>query len=162
VVHGALVALRQLKPHGGALINVGSVVSDMALPTQGMYSATKHAVKGFTDALRMELEAEVAPVSVTLIKPHSIDTPFPQHARNYMERGPKLPAQQQRDEPPRAPEGALWLPGTDGAVRGDQPGYLMKTSLYTRALLHPVMAGMAVAGAGLAAAWLIRSAGSED
>ena len=63
----------------------------MALPIQGMYSASKHAVKGFTDALRMELEAEGAPIAVTLIKPTSINTPFPQHAKNYTTREPKLP-----------------------------------------------------------------------
>lgn len=91
VVYGSLAAARHLKPRGGAIINVGSVVSDQAVPLQGMYSSSKHAVKGFTDALRMELEAEGAPISVTLIKPTSIDTPFPQHARNYMDEEPSLP-----------------------------------------------------------------------
>lgn len=62
-----------------------------AIPIQGMYSASKHAVKGFTDALRMELEHEGVPISVTLVKPGSIDTPFPQHARNYMANEPELP-----------------------------------------------------------------------
>jgi hypothetical protein len=56
-----------------------------------MYSASKHAVKGFTDALRMELESEGAPVSVTLIKPGAINTPYPQHAKNYLEGEPTLP-----------------------------------------------------------------------
>ena len=56
-----------------------------------MYCASKHAMKGFTDALRMELVDEGAPVSVTLIKPASIDTPLPQRARNYMDREPSLP-----------------------------------------------------------------------
>jgi NAD(P)-dependent dehydrogenase (short-subunit alcohol dehydrogenase family) len=56
-----------------------------------MYSASKHAVKGFTDALRMELEKEGAPVSVTLIKPSSIATPFPRHARNYLRVEPTRP-----------------------------------------------------------------------
>ena len=63
----------------------------MALPLQGMYSATKHAVKGFTDALRIELKEEGAPISVTLIKPSAIDTPFPHHAKNYTDREPKRP-----------------------------------------------------------------------
>src|SRR6185437_7622371 len=66
-------------------------VSDVAIPLQGMYSASKHAVKGFTDALRIELEEEGAPISVTLIKPTSINTPFPQHAKNYTDKEPKLP-----------------------------------------------------------------------
>jgi len=91
VVYGSLEAARHLGERGGALINVGSVVSDRALPLQGMYSASKHAVKGFTDALRVELESVGAPVSVTLIKPTSIDTPFPRHARNYMDQEPSLP-----------------------------------------------------------------------
>jgi hypothetical protein len=57
-----------------------------------MYSASKHAVKGFTDALRVEIEeVDEAPVSITLIQPTAVDTPFPQHARNYMEQEPKLP-----------------------------------------------------------------------
>lgn len=91
MVYGSLVAAKQLRRRGGALINVGSTVSDRAIPLQGMYSASKHAVKGFTDALRMELEEEGAPISVTLIKPGSINTPFPRHAKNYMEREATLP-----------------------------------------------------------------------
>jgi short-subunit dehydrogenase len=91
MVYGSLTAARELRTRGGALINVGSTVSDRAIPLQGMYSASKHAVKGFTDALRMELEVENAPVSVTLIKPGSINTPFPRHAKNYMEREATLP-----------------------------------------------------------------------
>lgn len=91
VVHGSLTAVAHLKDHGGALINLGSVTSDRAIPLQGHYSASKHAVKAFTDALRMELDKEEAPISVTLIKPGAIDTPFPEHARNYMEAEPKHP-----------------------------------------------------------------------
>lgn len=91
VVYGSLVALPHLKRSGGVLINLGSVASDVAFPLQGMYCASKHAIKGFTDSLRIELEEEGAPVSVTLIKPAAIDTPFPQHARNYTDREPKLP-----------------------------------------------------------------------
>ncbi|PTY04893.1 short-chain dehydrogenase [Opitutaceae bacterium EW11] len=88
-VHGSLVAVRHLKQHGGALVNLGSVASDTAIALQGMYSASKHAVKGFTDALRIELDAESVPVSVTLIKPGAIDTPYPQHAKNYLQEEPK-------------------------------------------------------------------------
>jgi NAD(P)-dependent dehydrogenase (short-subunit alcohol dehydrogenase family) len=92
LVNGSLVAARQLEQRGGgAIINIGSVASDVPLPLQGMYAASKHAVKGFTNSLRLEIEEKGAPVSVTLIKPGSIDTPFPHHARNYMEHEPKLP-----------------------------------------------------------------------
>jgi short-subunit dehydrogenase len=90
-VYGSLAAVDHLRAKGGALINVGSIASDFALPMQGMYSATKHAIKGFTDALRMELLKEGVPISVTLIKPTSIDSPLPQRARNYMAHEPALP-----------------------------------------------------------------------
>ncbi len=89
VVNGSLEAIKHLKLRGGALINLGSTVSERAIPLQGIYSASKHAVKGFTDALRMELEADGAPVSVTLVKPGAIDTPFPLNAKNYLETEPK-------------------------------------------------------------------------
>ncbi len=91
VVYGSTTALKQLKKTGGALINLGSVASDFAFPLQGMYSTTKHAIKGFTDALRRELKDEGAPVSVTLIQPAAIGTPFALHAKNYTEQEAKLP-----------------------------------------------------------------------
>jgi short-subunit dehydrogenase len=89
VVYGSLEAVSHLKARGGALINMGSAESERALPLQGVYAASKHAVKAFTDALRMELEAEGAPISVTLVKPGSIDTPFTLNARNYLDTQPK-------------------------------------------------------------------------
>lgn len=67
-------------------------LADAVVPLQGMYSASKHAVKGFTDALRVEVqEVDDAPVAITLIQPGATDTPFPHHARNYMDSEPKLP-----------------------------------------------------------------------
>jgi short-subunit dehydrogenase len=109
-VHGSLAAVRYVQrrgrdagagdagsgdgaanEYGFALINVGSTESDRAIPLHSYYSASKHAIKGFTDALRMELEEAGAPVSVTLIKPGSIDTPFVQHARNYMAKEGNYP-----------------------------------------------------------------------
>jgi short-subunit dehydrogenase len=91
VVHGSLVALKHLRETGGALINLGSEVSDALVPMQGMYAASKHAVKGFTDALRVEVEEmDNAPVAITLIQPTAVDTPYPQHARIYMDKEPKL------------------------------------------------------------------------
>jgi short-subunit dehydrogenase len=92
IYYGSLVALPYLKEQGGALINLGSEVSETVVPLQGMYSTTKHAVKGFTDALRVEIEeVDKAPISITLIQPTATDTPFPQHAKNYMDQEPKLP-----------------------------------------------------------------------
>jgi hypothetical protein len=63
---------------------VASAVADRAIPLQGNYCAAKHALKAFTDSLRMELEEEGAPISVTLIKPGSIDTPLFDKARTLL------------------------------------------------------------------------------
>lgn len=98
LVHGSRIAAEHLRTRGGAIINVGSSLSDRAIPLQGTYCASKHAVKGYTDALRMELEEEGAPISVTLIKPSAIDTPYKDHAKNY------LPVEPQNPPPVYSPE----------------------------------------------------------
>ncbi|MFN2397176.1 MAG: SDR family oxidoreductase [Gemmatimonadaceae bacterium] len=83
-VHGSRTAVPHLRQRGGALINVASALADRAIPLQGNYCAAKHALKAFTDSLRMELEEEGAPISVTLVKPGSIDTPFFEKAKTYL------------------------------------------------------------------------------
>ena len=207
VVHGSLVAAANLKTSGGAIINVGSTLSDRAIPLQGIYCASKHAVKGFTDALRMELEAEDAPISVTLVKPAAIDTPYKDHAKNYMGVEPENPPpvyapeaaaeailhcaensvrdvfvggggkalsvmgkyaprltdmymeatmldQQQSDRPAdqNASDGLYESQDSSLRERGGYDGHVSETSLYTKASLHPVLTGAAVAigAAGLA------------
>ncbi len=85
VVHGSLIAAEHLKVTGGAIINVGSVLGEIAIPYQGPYCAAKFAVKGFTEAFRREAEAHQHPISITLIKPAAINTPFTDHARNRMD-----------------------------------------------------------------------------
>ena len=112
VVNGSLIALPYLRKQGGALINLGSEVSEEVVPLQGMYSASKHAVKGFTDALRIEIELlDKSPVSITLIQPTAVNTPFPHNAKNYMDKEPKLPTP--TIDPQRVAE-AILKAATDG------------------------------------------------
>ncbi len=84
MVQGSMVALAHLKDRGGAIINVGSILSNRAIPLQGPYSAMKAALMGFTDALRMEIEMAGHPVSLTLVKPSATDTPYVEHARTRL------------------------------------------------------------------------------
>lgn len=92
-VHGSLVALAHFRQRRSerqaSLINVGSVLSETGYPLQGHYAASKHAVKGFTDSLRLEIDEAGLPVNVTLIMPAAIDTPYPEHARNYLVTEPQ-------------------------------------------------------------------------
>ena len=91
VVFGSTEALRHLRERGGALINIGSISSDVPAPILSSYTASKHAVKGFTNSLRLELIHDRAPVSVTLIRPSGIHTPFGLHARNYLDKESRVP-----------------------------------------------------------------------
>jgi len=197
-----------LQNKGGAIVTVGSSVGDRAVMLQGVYSTSKHAVKGITDTLRMELEAADAPVSVTLIKPGPIDTPFSRHAKNYMAEEPKLPPPvyapstvaeailhaaehperdvvvgiggksismmqhvpgfadkimetqtfqnlNKSDQPANPSDDALHGPTTGGSERGNYPGMVKNTSLYTKASLHPAVTGALIVSAGLAVAALL-------
>ncbi len=89
LIYGSLEAVQHLKTRGGTLINIGSILSETTAILQTIYSASKHAVKGFTDGLRMELEMDGAPIAVSLVKPAAIDTPYPLHAKNFMDREPQ-------------------------------------------------------------------------
>ena len=91
VVYGSTEALKHLKEKGGAIINVGSISSDMPAPILSAYTATKFAVKGLTDSLRLELIHDEVPVSLTLIQPSGVHTPFGEHAKNYMDKASKVP-----------------------------------------------------------------------
>lgn len=90
VVHGALAAIPHLRG-GGALITVGSIVGDIPTPAMGAYAASKHAVKGYIESLRIEVVGDGLPISVTLVKPSGIDTPIADHAANHMDGAALLP-----------------------------------------------------------------------
>lgn len=82
VVHGTQAFLPHLKASGdGHVVNVSSLFGLMAMPEQGTYNASKFAVRGYTEALRMELELAGAPVSATCIHPGGIATNIAYAAR---------------------------------------------------------------------------------
>ena len=172
------------------------------------YCAAKHAIKALTDGLRMELEEEGVPISVTLVKPASIDTPFFETAKSYLGvepqpvppvyapevvsevilhaaqhpireliaggSGAKLSAarfaprladlymecwtfdSQRTDKPMNGRPDNLYAPvADDGGERGrNWAGHTPRSSIYTKAFLHPRATAAALAGmaAGLALA----------
>jgi NAD(P)-dependent dehydrogenase (short-subunit alcohol dehydrogenase family) len=203
VVHGSRVAVEHLRSRGGSLINIGSVLSERSIPLQGIYCASKHAVKGYTDSLRMELEKEGAPISVTLIKPSAIDTPYKEHAKNYLPVKPKNPPpvyapevvadailhcaehprrdvviggggrlltalehiapgaadkymdlfmfdqQKTEEQASGAHDGSLYCAGGDLRERGGYTGHVSESSVYTKAVLHPLVTSAVAVGCGL-------------
>lgn len=94
VRHGCHAAVEAMKNSGGGvIINLGSEVSGRSIPVQGIYAASKHAVKAYTDSLRMDLEKQGANIFVSLVRPTAINTPFAEHAKNYLREGePSLPS----------------------------------------------------------------------
>lgn len=79
VVHGTLAALRRMRrvnPNGrGCIVQVGSALCYRAIPLQSAYCAAKHAIIGFTDALRCELLAEGSDIHLTVVHLPAVNTP---------------------------------------------------------------------------------------
>jgi short-subunit dehydrogenase len=84
VVYGTKEFLPHLKASGeGHVINLSSVFGIVSVPGNGAYNATKFAVRGFTEALRQELEITGAPVSATSVHPGGVKTNIARAARAH-------------------------------------------------------------------------------
>lgn len=82
VVYGTKAFLPHIKTAGeGAIVNVSSVFGLIAVPTQSAYNAAKFAVKGFTEALREEMEIAGSNIGVTCVHPGGIKTNIARAAR---------------------------------------------------------------------------------
>ena len=82
VVHGTKAFLPHLKAAGeGHVVNISSVFGLLGIPSQSAYNAAKFAVRGFTEALRIELDIENCGVSATTIHPGGIKTNIAKNAR---------------------------------------------------------------------------------
>jgi short-subunit dehydrogenase len=93
---GQIYGTKAVLPHmrrqrSGTIINVASEVGVRSVPLQSIYCAAKHGIKGFTEALRMELDHERSGINLTLILPGSTNTPFFDHARSKLGVEPSPP-----------------------------------------------------------------------
>jgi short-subunit dehydrogenase len=73
-VHGTLAALRHMRPrNAGVIVQIGSEIAGGRVPLQSANSASKAAVRGFTEALHGELERAGSGVQVTHLKLPVVD-----------------------------------------------------------------------------------------
>ena len=82
VVWGTQAFLPHMKKAGeGHIVNTSSLFGLLSLPTQGTYNSSKFAVRGFTEALRQELDLEKCGVSATCVHPGGIRTNIARDAK---------------------------------------------------------------------------------
>ncbi|MCD2315356.1 SDR family oxidoreductase [Sphingomonas sp. IC-11] len=74
VINGAYAALDHLKKTRGRLVNVASVAGIVGSPGLAVYSATKHAIRGLSEALDAEFTRHG--VDVTCVMPFFVETPI--------------------------------------------------------------------------------------
>lgn len=75
-MHGTKVALSRMLPSGpGTIVQVGSALAYRGIPLQSAYCGAKHAIQGFTEAVRCELLHQRATVHITMVQLPGLNTP---------------------------------------------------------------------------------------
>lgn len=106
-VHGTLAALRHMRSRdAGTIVQVGSALAHRAIPLQAAYCGAKHAVKGFTEALRCELLHDHSRVRVTIVQLPAVNTPHFEWVRTRLPGHPRPVAPIY--QPEVAAEAILW------------------------------------------------------
>jgi NAD(P)-dependent dehydrogenase (short-subunit alcohol dehydrogenase family) len=89
-VYGTMTALERMRARDrGVIVQVGSALAERSIPLQAAYCGAKHAVKGFTEALRCELLHERSGVRVTMVQLPATNTPQFRWSHNHMRRRPQ-------------------------------------------------------------------------
>ena len=89
VVNGTRAALRRMVPReAGVVVQVGSSLAYRGIPLQSAYCGAKHAIQGFTEAVRCELLADASPVHLTMVQMPALNTPQFRQVRNRLPQHP--------------------------------------------------------------------------
>lgn len=90
VVNGTRTAMALMKHHGhGRIVTVGSGLSYRSVPFQSAYCASKHAINGFSNAVRSELIRDTSDITLSLVQLPAINTPQFDWARNRLDMKPQ-------------------------------------------------------------------------
>jgi NAD(P)-dependent dehydrogenase (short-subunit alcohol dehydrogenase family) len=89
-VWGTMAALQHMRPRNrGSIVQVGSALARRSIPLQSPYCGAKHAIKGFTQSLRTELEHDNSQVHVTLVDMPGVNTPQFEWCKTTLRHHPK-------------------------------------------------------------------------
>lgn len=89
-VNGTKAALKRMLPRNrGSIVQVGSALSYRAVPLQAAYCASKFAIRGFTDALRVELMHDSSKVALTMVQLSAFNTPQFDWGRTHLSKQPQ-------------------------------------------------------------------------
>lgn len=89
-VHGTIAALRHMAPRNcGVIVQVGSGLAYRGIPLQAAYCGAKHAIRGFTDALRTELLHDGSAVALTAVHLPAVNTPQFDWSRTRRQQAPR-------------------------------------------------------------------------
>lgn len=86
-VNGVRSALKRMLPRDhGTIVQIGSALAYRGIPLQSAYSGAKHAIQGFTESVRSELEHMNSHVWITMLQLPAVNTPQFTWGRNKMPR----------------------------------------------------------------------------
>ena len=89
-VHGTMAALRHMRPRNrGTILQIGSALAYRGIPLQAAYCGAKHAMRGFTNSLRTELDHAGSAIALTVVELPAVNTPQFDWARTHMLRRPR-------------------------------------------------------------------------
>ena len=95
VIHGTKDAVRrfQSRDAAGHVVNISSAAGRVPVAGGATYTATKHAVSGFSNALHIELRSEGSPVEVTAVHPAIVRTELSHGLKDNRGVSPVTPEQ---------------------------------------------------------------------
>lgn len=89
-VHGTRAALKRMLPRDqGMIVLVGSALAYRGIPLQSAYCGAKHALQGFLDAVRPELEHRESKVRLCMVQLPGVNTPQFDWARAHIRHKPR-------------------------------------------------------------------------
>lgn len=89
-VYGTRTALRRMLPrNAGVVVQVGSALAYRAIPLQSAYCGAKHAIRGFTDAVRTELLHDGSAVRLVMVQLPGLNTPQFELGKNRLAARPQ-------------------------------------------------------------------------